>query len=488
MMPRFTTCTMLAAVTALTAGCAAGPDYRKPPAPGVERYTAEPLATRTAAATTQGGAAQRVVAGQDVPERWWTLFGSDALDALVARALAASPDVQAADAALRAARETAAAQRGGYLPTIDAQLAPTRQKTASPLASGASSGAGLYTLHTAQLNIAYSADVFGATRRQVEAADAQVDVARFQHQAARLTLAANVVAAAIQEASLRAQLDATRDLVALAGKQRDAARRQRQAGQVGMADVAAQEAALAQIEAGLPPLEKQLAQQRDLLAVLAGRYPSDDNGLRFDFGTLALPEDLPVSLPARLVERRPDVRAAEAQLHAASARIGAAQAARLPDIALTAALGSAALDAGTLFRAGTGFWSIGADLVQPIFHGGALRHQERAAEALYDQAAAQYRGTVLAAFRDVADALHAVDADARALQAALAAQQAAQKSLAIATRQWELGAAGRPAVLQAQQGYQQAAIALVQARAARYADTVALFQALGGGWREETVR
>jgi NodT family efflux transporter outer membrane factor (OMF) lipoprotein len=479
---------MPAVVAAFVAGCAAGPDYRKPPAPGVDRYTAAPLAAQTAAAATQGGAAQRLVAGQDVPERWWTLFGSDALDRIVAAALAANPDVQAADAALRAARESAAVQRGAYLPTVDAQLTPTRQKTAPSVASGAASGASLYTLHTAQLNIAYAADVFGATRRQVEAADAQVDVARFQHQAARLALEANVVAAAIQEASLRAQLDATTDLVGLARKQLDAARRQRQAGQVGMADVAAQEAALAQIEAGLPPLEKQLAQQRDLLAVLAGRYPSDDNGLRFDFGTLALPGDLPVSLPARLVERRPDVRAAEAQLHAASARIGAAQAARLPDIALTAALGSAALDAGTLFRAGTGFWSIGADLVQPIFHGGALRHQERAAEALYDQAAAQYRGTVLAAFRDVADALHAVDADARALQAALAAQQAAQKSLAIATRQWELGAAGHPAVLQAQQGYQQAAIALVQARAARYADTVALFQALGGGWREETVR
>jgi NodT family efflux transporter outer membrane factor (OMF) lipoprotein len=485
MTPRFTVCTMLAAVAALTAGCAAGPDYRKPPAPGVDRYTAEPLATRTQAAATPGGGVQRLVAGQDVPERWWTLFGADALDALVATALAANPDVQAADAALSAARETAAAQRGAWLPAVDAQLAPTRQKTAAPVASGAASGAGLYTLHTAQLNIAYAADVFGVTRRQVEAADAQVDVARFQHQAARLTLEANVVAAAIQEASLRAQLDATRELVALAGKQLDAARTQRQAGQVGMADVAAQEAALAQIEAGLPPLEKQLAQQRDLLAVLAGRYPSDDNGLRFDFRTLALPEDLPVSLPARLVERRPDVRAAEAQLHAASARIGAAQAARLPDITLTAALGSAALDAGTLFRAGTGFWSIGADLVQPVFHGGALRHQQRAAEALYDQAAAQYRATVLAAFRDVADALHAIDADARALQAALAAEQAAQKSLTIATRQWELGAAGRPAVLQAQQGYQQAAIALVQARAARYADTVALFQALSGGWQSD---
>jgi NodT family efflux transporter outer membrane factor (OMF) lipoprotein len=488
MIPRFVTHTMLAAVAALAAGCAAGPDYRKPAAPDVDRYTAEPLAGRTEAAATAGGAAQRLVAGADVPERWWTLFGSDALDALVAAALDHNPDVQAADAALRAARESAAAQRGAYLPTVDAQLTPSRQKTAAPVASGAASGASLYTLHTAQLDIAYAADVFGGTRRQVEAADAQADVARFQGQAARLTLAANVVAAAIQEASLRAQRDATQDLIALARRQLDTARRQRLAGQVGQADVAAQEAALAQAEAGLPLLDKQLAQQRDLLAVLAGRHPAEESGLHFDFAALALPGELPVSLPARLVERRPDVRAAEAQLHAASARIGAAQAARLPDITLGAALGSSALDAGTLFKAGTGFWSIGANLVQPLFHGGALAHQQRAAEALYDQAAAQYRGTVLAAFRDVADALHAIEADARALRAALAADQAARKSLAIVTRQWELGAVGQPAVVQAQQGVQQAAIALVQARAARYADTVALFQALGGGWQGGAAR
>jgi NodT family efflux transporter outer membrane factor (OMF) lipoprotein len=492
MSPRRLTHTTLAAVAALAAGCAAGPDYRTPAPPDVDRYTAEPLAGQTASAATAGGAAQRLVAGADVPERWWTLFGSDTLDALVAAALDHNPDVQAADAALRAARESAAAQRGAYLPTVDAQYAPARQKTAAPVASGAASGASLYTLHTAQLNIAYAADVFGGTRRQVQAAEAQADVARFQAQAARLTLAANVVAAAIQEASLRAQRDATQELVTLARAQLDTARRQRQAGQVALADVAVQEASLAQVEAGLPALDKQLAQQRDLLAVLAGRYPAEGSGLRsgqrFDFGALALPEELPVNVPARLVERRPDVRAAEAQLRAASARIGAAQAARLPDITLGAALGSSALDAGTLFRTGTGFWSIGANLVQPLFHGGALAHQQRAAEAEYDQSAAQYRGTVLAAFRDVADALHAIEADARTLRAALAADQAARKSLAIATRQRELGAVGQPAVVQAQQGVQQAAIALVQARAARYADTVALFQALGGGWQDAASR
>jgi NodT family efflux transporter outer membrane factor (OMF) lipoprotein len=462
----------LIALAVCAAGCAAGPDYQRPAAPAVGRYTAEPLAVTG------------VVEGGDVPAQWWTLFGSEALDRLVAAALQANPNLQAADAALRAARENAAAQRGALLPGMDAHLAPARQKTAGPVASGAASGAGLYTLHTAQLDVGYAMDVFGGTRRQVEASDAQVDVARFQRQAARLTLASNVVAAAIQEASLRAQLEATRGLAALAGKQLDAVRRQRQAGQLGMAEVAAQEAALAQVEAGLPALEKQLAQQRDLLAVLAGRYPGADGGARFDFAGLALPEALPLSLPARLVEQRPDIRAAEAELHAASARIGVAQAARLPDITLTATLGSAALDASTLFKAGTGFWSIGADLVQPLFKGGALMHQQRAAQAQYDQAAAQYRAVVLAAFQDVADTLYALAADAQALQAMATAERAAHRSLAIATRQWELGAVAYPAVLQAQQAYQQAAIALIQARAARYADAVALFQALGGGWQD----
>jgi NodT family efflux transporter outer membrane factor (OMF) lipoprotein len=470
------------------AGCAAGPDFQRPAAPTSTRYTAAPLAARTVAAPVAGGAAQGFVEAQDLPERWWTLFGSDALDRLVSAALQANPDLQAAEAALRAARENAAAAHGAYWPSVEAHFTPTRQRIADPLASPAASGVNLYTLHTAQVNVAYAPDVFGGTRRQVEAATAQTDVARFQRQAAWLTLTSNLVAAAIQEASLRAQLQATREQITTATRLLDMVQLQQRAGQLGAADVAAQETALAQLEATLPPLEKQLAQQRNLLAVLAGRLPSESIAQQFDLDSLKLPEALPLSLPARLVEQRPDIRAAEAQLHAASAQIGVARAARLPNIALTAALGSAALDTATLFKAGSGFWSIGADLVQPIFHGGSLMHQERAAEAAYDQAAAQYRGTVLAAFQNVADTLHAIDADAKVLRAATAAERAANHSLDIAQRQRELGQIGMPAVLQAEQARQQTVIALAQARAARYADTVALFQALGGGWWKEEVK
>lgn len=462
------------------AGCAAGPDYVRPAAPVAQRYTAAPLAAETAATPVGGGAAQRFVEGGEVPARWWTSFGSEELNQLVEAALAANPDLAAAEAALRVAQESAAAQRGAYFPGVDLHVSPTRQRVADPLSSPTASGANLYTLHTAQLSVGYAPDVFGGVRRQVEAADAQADVARFEREAARATLISNLVAAVVGEAALRAQLDATRALVDMARAQLDATRKQRRAGQLGAADEAAQQAQVAQVESGLPPLEKQLAQQQDLLAVLAGRLPGEGVPQRVAFDSLALTENLPLSLPARLVERRPDIRAAEARLHAASAQIGVAQAARLPNIALTATLGSSALDAGTLFKAGTGFWSIGADLLQPVFKGGALMHQQRAAEAAYQQSAAQYRAVVLLAFQDVAGALHAIEADAKALQAAAASERAARTSLDIAQRQWRLGAIGYPAVLQARQTYQQAAIALIPARAARYADTVALFQALGG--------
>ncbi len=467
------------------AGCAAGPDFQRPAAPVTTRYTAESLATHTVDAPTSGGSAQRFIEGQDVPEQWWTLFGSNALDQLVSAALRANPDLQAAEAALRAARENAASARGAYWPSVEAHFTPTRQRNAEPLASPTASGENLYSLHTAQVNVAYAPDVFGGIHRQVEAAAAQTELAGFQRRAARLTLTSNVVAAAIQEASLRAQLQATREQITAAARLLDMVRLQQSAGQLGAADVAAQETALAQVEATLPPLEKQLAQQRNLLAVLAGRLPSEAIAQEFDFASLELPEDLPLSLPARLVEQRPDIRAAEAQLHAASAQIGVARAARLPNLALTASLGSVALDAATLFKSGTGFWSIGADLVQPIFRGGSLMHQERAARAAYDQAAAQYCSTVLSAFQNVADTLHAIDADAKVLRAATTAERAANHGLEIAQRQRELGLIGFPAVLQAEQAHQQTVIGLIQARAARYTDTVALFQALGGGWWKE---
>jgi len=476
---------VLLSVTA--AGCAVGPDFKRPAAPDVPGYTATTPAS-TVATPTQLGQSQRMNQGQAVSAKWWTLFGSDALNALVEEALKASPDLQSAKAALRAAQETQAAQRGSFFPTLDAAHTSARSKDAEVIASPLSTDADLYTLHTAQLTVSYTPDVFGGARRQYESVAAQTEAARFEYEAAYLTLTSSVVNAAIQEASLRAQVKATQEAVRVATQLLEATHKQQRAGLLGGADVAAQEAELAQIEATLPPLEKQLAQQRTLITVLAGRFPSDEIVQRFDLDTLQLPAELPLSLPSQLVEQRPDVRAAQAQLHAASANVGVATAARLPSITLTGTIGSSAEGLRSLFTSGTGFWNLSAGLAMPLFRGGSLMHQQRAAEASYDLAAAQYRSTVLTAFQNVADTLHAIEADARSLQSAHKAELAARKSMGMAQRQLAAGMVGSPAVLQAQQAYQQALVSVAQARADRLADSVALLQALGGGWwnREAT--
>lgn len=485
-MARITSISLAALLAMVSAGCAVGPDFKRPAAPEAHRYTSSALPGETASSSTADGHAQQFAQGQDVPMQWWTMFGSSELNALVEAALHANPDLQAMEAALRVARENVAAQRGAFFPSVDAHYSPTRQKVGGIIASPLSDNSELFTLHTAQLSVSYVPDVFGGTRRQVEASVAQADVARFQWQAAWMTLTSNVVNAAIQEASLRAQIRATHEVIELSRRQLEAMRKQRLTGQVGAAEVAAQEATMAQAEAALPPLEKQLAQQRNLLAALAGRMPSEAITQRFEFKSLTLPATLPLSLPSKLVGQRPDIRAAEAQMHVASAQIGVATAARLPNITLTASLGSSSTTLANLFTSGTGFWGITADLAQPIFRGGTLMHQQRAAEEAYKQAAAQYRSTVLTAYQSVADTLYAIEADARGLRTASEAERATYRAFSIAQRQWQLGQIGYPAVMLAEQNYRQSLISLVQARASRYADTVALMQALGGDWWNES--
>lgn len=464
------------------AGCAVGPDFQRPAAPEVARYTPQPMPSQTASVDVKGGETQRFVQAMDIPGQWWTLFHSRPLNDLIEQALKANPDMEAAQAALRVARENVYAQQGAFFPSIEADFNPTRQKTSGVLSSPLENNSYIYSLHTAQVAVAYSPDVFGGARRQVESLKAQEDSQRFQLEATYLTLTSNVVAAAVQEASLRGQIAATGKLIDIQGKALELMRRQYALGEIATADVVAQEAALAQTQAMLPPLEKQLAQQRDLLARLAGRFPGEKLVEEFDLSSLQLPLDLPVSLPSRLVEQRPDIRTAEELLHAASADIGVSIANRLPDITLSANAGSSATALNQLFTPGTGFWALAGSLTQPIFQGGTLLHRQRAAEAAYDLAAAQYRGVVLTAFQNVADTLQAIRSDADALKAAVAAERAADKSLSIARRQLELGDISYLAILNAEQTYQQAMINLVQALANRYADTAALFQALGGGW------
>lgn len=465
----------------LAAGCAAGPDFKRPAAPLVGGY-AQQLPEKTGSASVQGGEPQRYVQAMDIPGQWWTLFHSKPLNDLVEQALKANPDLESAQAALRFAWENVYAQRGALLPGISGGYSVMRQKVGDPLTSPVTSGEYIYNLHTAQVNVSYALDVFGGIRRQVESLQTQAEYQRFQVEAAYLALTSNVVASAVQEAALRGQIAKTRQILDIQTRSLELLRRQLTLGQVAAADVVAQEAAVAQTQASLPPLEKQLTQQRDLLARLAGRFPGETPEERFELASLQLPQELPVSLPSKLVEQRPDVRSAEEQLHSACADVGVSIANRLPNITLSANVGSNAAAITQLFTPGTGFWTLGSSVTQPLFQGGMLLHKQRAAEAAYAQAAAQYRGTVLTAFQNVADTLHAIEADADALKAAVAAEQAAARSLEIAHRQLELGDIGYLSLLNAEQTYQQTSINLVQSLANRYADTAALFTALGGGW------
>jgi len=468
-----------AAISAALGACV-GPNFHRPAAPGVERYTIEPL-VRTAAAPGVGGAAQRFLEQQDVPRNWWTLFGSDQLNALVNEALRANPEVASAQAALRQAMENTAAQRGLYFPSIQGDFDASRNRDAvGVLSPTLTSGSPVYNLFTPQLTISYVPDVFGANRRAVESLAAQAEASRFQLDATYLTLTANVVTTAIQEAGLRAEIAGTEQVIALERESLGVLRRELELGAIAEADVYAQDAALAQLEGTLPPLNKQLHQARDQLAALTGHLPADFKPDPLELDQLTLPTDLPLGVPSQLVERRPDVRAAEAQLHAATAQVGVAIANLLPQVTITGDVGSTATLFSELFKPGTGFWSLGANATQPLFAGGALMHRKRAADAALDQAAAQYRSAVLTAFQNVADSLHALDTDADALNAASRAEQAAQKSLGVAHHQLELGSVSYLALVASEQTYNQAVVSLAQARANRYADTAALFQALGG--------
>jgi NodT family efflux transporter outer membrane factor (OMF) lipoprotein len=470
----------------LVAGCAVGPDFKRPAAPTDGNYTGQSLATTVTSTNVAGGEAQHFASGSDLPGDWWALFHSKALNELIELSLTNNPDLKAAQAALLMARENVLAQRGVYFPSVTAGFSASRQKQSDILAPTPNFPVVpqefQYNLFTPQVSVAYSPDVFGANRRSVESLQAQEQGVRFQMIAAYTTLTANVVVTAIQAAAVQAQIDATRQLVDLNSNMVQILQYQYSKGYAGRLDVVAQESQLAQVIATLPPLLKQSAQLRDLLAVLAGQFPNQASAEKFELSSLQLPEEIPVSLPSQLVAQRPDVLQAEANLHAASAQIGIAIANRLPNITLTADAGSTALAFDKLFSSGTGFWGLGAAATAPLFQGGQLLHQERAAKAAYNQAAEQYRSTVLTAFQNVADTLTALQQDAEGLKAAANAADDAQETLDLSQRQWRDGYISYLALLSAEQAYQQTQINLVQAQANRYADTAALFQALGGGW------
>jgi NodT family efflux transporter outer membrane factor (OMF) lipoprotein len=471
----------LAAAFLLT-GCAVGPDFVAPAAPDTAAYDSAPTPQTTS------DNAQSLQTGQDIPAGWWALFHSDGLNLLVSQALRDNPDLASAEAALRVAQDDLAAGSAELFPSVSASFSSQREKTSSAANDGLFPGF-TYTLHNASVGVSYGLDVFGGTRRAIEGLQAQADELQFQKEATYLTLTSNVVTAAIQEASLRGQIDAARATIADQQKLLTLLKLRFDAGAVAKSVVAEQRSAVASAQTVLPPLEHQLAVTRHLLSVLVGQLPASAPQATFSLADLTLPAQIPLSLPSRLVKQRPDIRAAEENLHAASANIGVAVAARLPEITLSADIGSMANTLGKLFTPGTGAWDFGGNVAETIFDAGALSDKEDAARDAYIEAAAQYRKTVLTAFQDVADTLHALQSDSDSLNAKIEAESAAADSLALTRAQLESGSIGIADLLNAEQSEEQAKAALVQAKAQRYADTAALFVALGGGWwnRETTL-
>jgi NodT family efflux transporter outer membrane factor (OMF) lipoprotein len=470
------------AAAILLAGCAVGPDFLHPAAPEVTGYTKEPLGPHTSSIDAPTGAQQRFVPGRDIPQEWWTLFRSPKLNAMIRRSLDNNPNLQSAIATLRAAYQAVYAQEGHFFPLAEANFNPTRQQTSAALSPIPANGATIFDLHTAQVQVSYTLDIWGLNRRTVESLQAQADNQRFQVEAAYLTLAANVAVAAINEASLRGQIEATNELITTNTKMLDILRRQLDSGYANRSDVALQEAALAQARATLPPLRRALQQQRDALSALIGVYPSEEPRETFKLTDLHLPDELPVSLPAQLIEQRPDVREAEEQLHSASALIGVATANILPSLTINANAGYMNTAFAGLLAPQNMFWQLAGNATQTVFDGGTLLHQLQEAKDNYNAAAWTYRGAVLGAVQNVADSLRAIQNDADELKAARDFERASKISFDLARQQMQTGNANVLILLTAQSTYLNAGITVVLARAARLADTAALFQALGGGW------
>ncbi|MDM9557434.1 efflux transporter outer membrane subunit [Bordetella petrii] len=472
------------ALLLMLGGCAVGPDFARPPAPDAGHYGAAPAPAETAG--DAGAPPQRLHAGMDIPAQWWRLFRSPELDRLVREALAHSPTIDQARARLREAQQILAAETGGRtLPSVDANLSAGRQKV-DPSAYGVpvADQPAPFTLYNASIDVSYTLDVFGAERRALEGLRAQVDLQARELQAARMTLAGNVVTAAIRQAALQARLEAAEALLEAQARQLDIMRQRQRAGGIATLDLHNQESLLAQTRATLPDLRRQRDRARHQLAIYLGRLPAQADLALPAWAALQLPLDVPLGVPSQLTRQRPDILAAEALWHRAAADVGVATANRYPRFTLTGSFGSQRTRAGDVAD-GVNVWSLALGLTQPLFRGGELRARQRAAEAAYDAAAAAYRQTVLQGFQQVADALRAVQADAAALQGRAEAERQAQAAYAIAARQYQAGGISQFALLDAQREQLRTRAERIQAQADRYADTAALLQALGGGWWNE---
>lgn len=483
---------MIVILVVLT-GCAVGPDFKVPSAPTTKQYTKSPTPKQTVSAPVHAGEAQVIHYNKEIPASWWTLFHSQALNELIKQGLENNASLSAGQATLKQVNENLRAEMGStLLPTLDSQFSGQRERT-SLLASGivltptgggvpAFSLTNLFNLFNASVSFAYNLDIFGGTRRHLEALGAWVDYQEFELEATYLTLTSNIVTAAISMASLQAQLDTTNHVIDSQLKQLELTKNSFKLGHVSRLEVISKKEALKATQSKLPSLKTSLAKKQHALSVLIGKLPSESQIPHLKLTELHLPTELPVSLPAALVQQRPDIRSAEALLHKASAELGVATANLYPQFSITANYGYDSSILSSLFNPLNKIWNYGGLISLPLFHGGAYLAKRKAAIAAYDYAAAQYQKIVIEAFRNVADVLRALEQDAERLKINAESEFIAKSRLTLLKEQYRLGRVNYLAVLDANQTYENAKIKRIQAEATRFADTAALFQALGGGW------
>ena len=467
-----------AGLLSLLSACAVGPDFKRPDAPAVTHYT---NGTDPSVTVSADGVAQKFAPGAKMAADWWHLFHSPQLDAVIKEVVAGNPGLDAAQASLKQAQDNLRSGYGVFYPQAGADFDATRQKY-SPLKFGQNAPATLFNLFSLSGTISYALDIFGGERRTVEALGAQADVQAATERATYITLVSNAADAVIAKAAYLAEIKATMALIDVEKQQVALSTVEFRAGTAPYSGVLSIESQLQAYEATLPGLRQQVAQADDLLAALAGHVPAEWQAPTIDLADLTLPDDLPVSLPSDLVRQRPDILAAEATAHGASAEIGVATAAMLPNVTLGAGYGANATAMSSLFASKGHAWNVGADVAQPIFQGGTLWFKRKAAIDSYKQSMALYRQTVLGAFQQVSDTLQALDHDAQTLAAQEAAFKTADEALRLVQINYRSGLVNYLAVITADAQYHQAMIAELQAKAVRYQDTVALFVALGGGW------
>ena len=463
------------------AACSFEPKLRVPPAPSDKMsYTAGQSPQKTVAPGGLAGEAQSLQYGTELHEEWWKLFRSKALDTLIATGLKNSPTIAAAQAQMREAQAAARANASIFYPQITGNLQANRSKVTGATFGG--NGGIHYSLINSSIGVSYYPDIFGVNRLVYRNSEELVKYQQWELEAAKLTLTGNIVTTAVDEAATEEQIQATRAIIAKEKKLLELTENQYQAGAIDYSTVMTQKGQMASELATLPPLEQQLAVYRHELAILIGAFPANVKPQNFTISELKLPEKIPVSLPSKLLQQRPDIRAVMAQMKAANAQIGEARAQFYPTVQLSASFGDAASHPGIFFDPVSSIWSLVGAMSQPIFEGGKLEAQKAEAHAAYDVTYANYRSTILNAFDQVANGLRAVEHDAQTLAAQREALQASREALKLAQASYRAGATDYLTLLTAEVQYNTAKIAEIKAQSQRYQDTAALLVALGGGW------